>query len=183
MFEHFGHFKNITGAHLVGKILEAILPIVGRRGKIAGQGCEKRVAFGRGNRTTQANFTGIRHWNQDQRIGCGQSKSVKRQRYRSDLLLFDLFDCADTVVWINNFLADLEAYHNPLRLVLRALGKTHADGLLTKTLCEMCVRVCPLNLNWVESSKPYREASSLPRCDDCVRANVGPPPRQFPFVI
>ena len=54
-------------------------------------------------------------------------------------VLFDLFDCADTVVWINNFLADLEAYHNPLRLVLRALGKTHADGLWTKKLYARCV--------------------------------------------
>src|SRR5882672_10157898 len=52
-----------------------------------------------------------------------------------------------------------------------------------KTLCEMCVRVCPLNLNWVESSKPYWEASSLPRCDDCSAANVGPQTDHFPFVI
>src|SRR5256885_1066613 len=44
---------------------------------------------------------------------CGKSQRVERKRDGSDLLLFNLFDCADTVIGVNNFLADLEAHLTP----------------------------------------------------------------------
>src|ERR1051325_158856 len=45
MLQHFGNFENIAGPHLVRKILEPILPIAGRRGKIICQRFEERLAF------------------------------------------------------------------------------------------------------------------------------------------
>ena len=110
MFEHSGNFKNVAGAHLLGKILETIFPIVGGRRKISGESFEKNVALARRDRTTQPDLGSIGHRYQDQRIRRCQPKRVERKRHRSDLLLFDLFDYADTVIGINNFLADLEAH-------------------------------------------------------------------------
>ena len=110
MLEHLGNCKDVAGAHLFGKILEAIFPIVGRRRKIAGENLEKIIAFGGRYRPAQADFDSIGHRYQDQRIRRCQPKRVERKRHRSDLFLFDLFDYADTVIGINNFLADLEAH-------------------------------------------------------------------------
>ena len=110
MFEHSGNFKNVAGAHLLGKLLETIFPIVGGRRKISGESFEKNVALARRDRTTQPDLGSIGHRYQDQRIRRCQPKRVERKRHRSDLLLFDLFDYADTVIGINNLLADLEAH-------------------------------------------------------------------------
>jgi len=110
MLEHLGNFKDVAGAHPLGKILEPIFPVVGGRRKISGEGFEQNVALAGRDRTTQADLGSIGHWYQDQRIRCCQPERVERKRYCSDLLLFDLFDYADTVIGINNFLADLEAH-------------------------------------------------------------------------
>src|SRR5690242_6571412 len=109
MFEHLSDFKNISGAHLVGKILEAVLPIARRRGKICCQRLEEGIAFDRADRTTQTDFESIGDGNQNEGIGCGESKRIKRKSYSSDLLLLDLFDCTDTVIGVYNFLADLRS--------------------------------------------------------------------------
>ena len=110
MFEHLGDFKDVAGAHLLGKILETIFPIVGGRRKISGESFEKDFALAGRDRTTQADLSSIGDRYQDQRIRRCQPKRVERKRHRSDLLLFDLFDYADTVIGINNLLADLEAH-------------------------------------------------------------------------
>src|SRR5213080_647348 len=125
MFEHRSDFKNISRAHLVGKIFEAVLPIAWGRGKISCQGLEEGFAFDRADRTTQTDFDSIGDGNQNKGIGCGESKRIKRKRYCSDLLLLDLFDCTDTVIGVNNFLADLEAHLYTSDCFLRAPGKSH----------------------------------------------------------
>src|SRR5437588_2678964 len=112
MLEHLSDFKNIPGAHLVGKIFEAVLPIAWGRGKIMCQSLEEGFAFDRAYRATQTDFSSIGDGNQNEGIGRGKSKRIKRKRYGSDLLLLDLFDCTDTVIGVNNFLADLEAHLN-----------------------------------------------------------------------
>src|ERR1043165_9359202 len=112
MFQHLGYFKNISGSHLVGKIFEAVLPIAGRRGEVCCQSLEESFTFARTDGATETNFHCIGDGNQNEGIGCGESKRIKRKRYRSDLLLLDLFDCADTVIGVYNFLADLEAHLN-----------------------------------------------------------------------
>ena len=66
MFEHLSNFKDISGAHLVRKILEAIFPIIGRRGEVIGQHVEERVAFTGRNGATEADFSRIGDGNQDQ---------------------------------------------------------------------------------------------------------------------
>jgi hypothetical protein len=110
MLEHVGNFKNVAGAHLFGKFLEAILPIVGRRRKVAGESFEKHIAFARRNRTTQSNFGSIGDGNQHQRVRRRETERVEGQRHRANLLLLDLFDCPYAVIRVNNFLADLEAH-------------------------------------------------------------------------
>jgi len=112
MFQHLGDFKNISGSHLVRKIFEAVLPIAGGRGEICCQSLKEGLAFNRTDGPTETNFHCIGDGNQDQGIGCGESKRIKRKRYGPDLLLLNLFDCADTVVGVNDFLADLEAHLN-----------------------------------------------------------------------
>ena len=134
MFEHLGHFKDIAGAHLVRKIFETIFPVVSRRGKVSTKGLEQRLALDGRDRATQSNLRRVGNGNQYQGIGCGKSKRVEGQRYGADLLLLDLFDCTDTVIGVNNFLADLEAHLFHLRLVLRAPGKSHVARLMDKNV-------------------------------------------------
>jgi len=113
MFEHRGDFKDVAGAHLLGKILETIFPIVGGRRKISGKSFEQNIALAGRDRTTQADLGSIGNRYQDQRIRRCQSERIERKRYCPDLLLFDLFDYADTVIGINNFLADLKPTLSP----------------------------------------------------------------------
>src|ERR1051326_152696 len=110
MFEHFCNFKDVTGAHLFRKILKKIFPVVGGRRKICGEGIKQDVAFAGRDRAAQAYFGSIGNWHKDQRIRGCQPQRVERKRYRSNLFLFNLFDHTDTVIGINNFLANLEAH-------------------------------------------------------------------------
>src|SRR5712692_1327742 len=142
MLEHVGNLKDVAGAHFFGKLLEAILPIVGRSGKVAGEGFEKHIAFARRNRTTQANFRSIRNRNQNQRVRRGETERIERKRYCSDLFLLDLFNYSDTVIWVNNFLADLEAhlctsakfYEHPASRIARLLDKNTIARLKLETI-------------------------------------------------
>src|SRR5713226_9045100 len=142
MLEHGSHFKDVAGAHFFGKILEAILPIVGRSCKVAGEGFEKHIAFARRNRTTQANFRSIGNRNQNQRVRRGETERIERKRYCSDLFLLDLFNYSDTVIWVNNFLADLEAhlctsakfYEHPASRIARLLDKNTIARLKLETI-------------------------------------------------
>src|SRR5437773_2713813 len=110
MLEHISYFKDIARTHLVGKILKAIFPITWGSSKIFPECFKKRVAFARGYRAAQTDFDSVRDGDQNEGIGCGKSKRIERQGYGPDLLLFNLFDCADSVIGVNNFLADLEAH-------------------------------------------------------------------------
>ena len=112
MFQHLGNFKDIPGTHPVREILEAVLPIIRRRGKVARQRLEEHVALTGSYGPAKAHFIGVGNRNQNEGIRCGEPKRIKRQRYGADLLLLNLFDCADTVVGVNDFLADLEAHLN-----------------------------------------------------------------------
>ena len=142
MFQNLSYFKNISGPHFVGKIFEAVLPIAGGRGKISCQSLKEDLAFNRTDRSTETNFHCVGDGNQNEGIGCGESKRVKRKRYRSDLLLLDLFDCADTVIGVYNFLADLEAhlytsdyfYEHQASRTLRPIDKK----LLREDWCSGC---------------------------------------------
>src|ERR1043166_2555853 len=110
MLEHLSDFKDISAAHLVGKILEPILPIIRGRSEVARKGLEERVALTRSNGPSQAHLIGVGNGNQNEGICSCKPKRIKRERYRSDLLLLNLFDCADTMIGVNDFLADLEAH-------------------------------------------------------------------------
>ncbi len=110
MLEHIGDFEDVAGSHLVRKILEPIFPVAGGCREIVCEGLKERLAFARGYRAPKTDLNSIGNGNQNEGIGCGKSKRVKRKRNCSDLLLFDLFDCADPVIGVNNFLADLEAH-------------------------------------------------------------------------
>src|SRR5712692_1144202 len=142
MLEHAGNCKNVAGAHFFGKILEAILPIVGRSCKVAGQSFEKHIAFARRNRTAQANFRSIGNRNQNERVRCGETKRVEGQGHRANLLLLDLFNYSDAVIWVNNFLADLEAhlctsakfYEHPASRIARSLDKNTIARLKLETI-------------------------------------------------
>src|SRR6266508_1119701 len=112
MLEHLGNFEDISGPHPVGKIFEAVLPIAWGRGEIMRQCLKEDVTFARTYGATQTHLNSIGNGNENQGIGCGESKRVKRKRYCSDLLLLNLFDCTDTVIGVNNLLADLEAHLN-----------------------------------------------------------------------
>src|SRR6185369_12987388 len=112
MFQHLGDFKNISAAHLVGKIFEPILPIIRGRGEVARKSLEERVALTRSDGPSQAHFIGVGNGNENQGIRSGKPKRIKRERYRADLLLLNLFNCADTMIGVNDFLADLEAHLN-----------------------------------------------------------------------
>src|SRR2546426_296655 len=158
MLEHLGDFKDVAGAHLLGKILETILPVVGGRRKISGESFEQNVALAGRDRTTQADLGSIGHRYQDQRIRRCQPERVERKRYCPDLLLFDLFDYADTVIGINNFLADLEAH-----LITSEESYKHRQVALRGSLTKSFSRDCcsGLSLNWSESSKHSGLASSF----------------------
>jgi hypothetical protein len=123
MLQNLGNLKDIAGAHLLGEIFEAIFPVIGGSGKVAGQRFEKHVAFARSDRTAQANFRCVGDGNEHEGIRRGEPQRVEGKRYGADLFLLDLFDCPDTVIRVNNFLADLEAHLLHLHLVLRAPGK------------------------------------------------------------
>src|SRR5205085_12627387 len=110
MLKHLGNFKDVPGPHLVGKILEAVLPIIRRSGKVARQRLEEHVALTGCYGPAKAHFIGVGNRNQNEGIRCGEPKRIKRQRYCADLLLLNLFDCADPMVGVNDFLADLEAH-------------------------------------------------------------------------
>ena len=56
MFQNLGDLENVAGAHLVGKIFEAIFPVRSGGRKVVGQSLKKRFAFDRCNRTPQPNF-------------------------------------------------------------------------------------------------------------------------------
>ena len=68
------------------------------------------VALDRSYGPAKAHFIGVGNRNQNEGIRCGEPKRIKRERYCADLLLLYLFNCADTVVGVNDFLADLEAH-------------------------------------------------------------------------
>ncbi len=145
MLEHLGNFKDIARAHLLGKILETILPVVEGRRKISGESFEQNVALAGRDRTTQADLGSIGHRYQDQRIRRCQPERVERERYRPDLFLLDLFDYADTVIGINNFLADLEAhlitseesYKHQASRIARLIDKTLFARLLFGIVLEL----------------------------------------------
>src|SRR5207237_8513079 len=103
MFRHLGDFKDVAGAHLLGKILETIFPVVGGRRKISGEGFEQNFALTGRDRATQADLGSIRYRYQDQRIRRWQPQRVERKRYRPELPQCGLFDFADTVMGIDSF--------------------------------------------------------------------------------
>src|ERR1041384_2477001 len=45
VLEHISNLKNVSGPHLIGKIFEAVFPIIRRRREILGQYFEERIAF------------------------------------------------------------------------------------------------------------------------------------------
>src|SRR5215471_12144614 len=112
MFKYLSNFKDISAAHFIGKILEPILPIIRGRGEIARKRLEERVALTRSNGPSQAHLIGVGNGNQNEGICSCKPKRIEGERYRPDLLLLNLFDCADTMIRVNDFLADLEAHLN-----------------------------------------------------------------------
>src|SRR5438876_9978839 len=101
MLEHLGNFKDIARAHLLGKILETILPVVEGRRKISGESFEHNVALAGRDRTTQADLGSIGHRYEDQRMSRCQPECVESERDHRELTLLVVFGYAETALGIN----------------------------------------------------------------------------------
>jgi hypothetical protein len=75
----------------------------------------------------ESDFGSVGDGDEDDGVGRGEAERVKRQGRRSDLFLLDLFDGADAVIGVNDFLADFKAHHTPP--VLQKTGPRRKSGM------------------------------------------------------
>jgi hypothetical protein len=112
MLQDIGDFEDIACSHLLGKLFIPILPIVWGGGEIVSERFQEQFTFTVCDWRSKANFCSVGNWDQDYGIGCGKTKRIEGQCYRTDLLLLNLLDGSYPVVWVNNFLAYLKTHRS-----------------------------------------------------------------------
>jgi hypothetical protein len=68
-----------------------------------------RVRYG----GTQAHFDCVGYGDEDDRVGLREAERIEGKARRSYLFLLYLFDCADAVIGVNDFLAHFKTHHSP----------------------------------------------------------------------
>ena len=106
--EHAGHFGDRPGPHLVGVLLEAPLPVVVQRDLRVLQDVEDLLDLFFRDDAAQ---TDVRRVAAGYHHGTVVGDDAQGQELLDPVTrrpLFDLLDDAETVIWINNLVADLE---------------------------------------------------------------------------
>ena len=106
--EHVGHVVDRAGAHLVGVVLEAALPVLVIVDLAVAEQMEQPFDLFVGNRAPQADVVDVDHGHEHRRLVRDDAEMEKSAGRAEDRLLLDLLYNAETVVRVNDLVANLK---------------------------------------------------------------------------
>ena len=106
--EHIGHVVDGAGAHLVGIVLEAALPVLVIVDLAVAEQMKQPLHFFVGDGAPQSDVVDIHHWNEDRRLVREDAEMKKSARRPENRFFLDFFYNAETVIWVNDLVANLK---------------------------------------------------------------------------
>jgi hypothetical protein len=107
-FKHSGNFEQGTGAHAIGIFLEAVFPVGGAQALGHRKKVQNLLDFAIAHDPADTHAAYIAAWNHYLQAAGFNVEQVELFHGSADRPAADLLDNPDSMVWINDFIADVE---------------------------------------------------------------------------
>src|SRR5262249_16150644 len=111
--EHVGHFVDRAAAHLVRVVLEPPLPVLVVVDLAVAEQTEEALDFLVADRAAQADTVHIGDGDEHRRIVRDNSEVIEAAGSAEDGFLFDSFDDPETMVRVDDLVADFKCHESP----------------------------------------------------------------------